>query len=209
MIKQCVDVSEDFSAVEPGELVWLPGHCGIYIGDGLAAESTFEPESGVQLQCVLPMGVKTGMPATGWVKHGKLPWISYEETEVSFPDDGARYRMIIENLTLGATTTLSAKLKEMGYLCAVEEMVWEKEREEAKPAPAPAEPVWEPKEGDIVRFHGGQQFGSANAAVGSARPAGLAKITKTAPGKLHPYHLVKTGQTGPYGWVDRSAFEKA
>lgn len=79
IIKACTDVSEDFSNIVPGELVWLPGHVGIYVGDGLAAESTFEPESGVQLQCVLPMGVKPGMPATGWVKHGRLPWISYVE----------------------------------------------------------------------------------------------------------------------------------
>lgn len=82
LIKQCTDVSTDFSNIMPGEYVWLPGHCGIYIGDGLAAESTFEPVSGVQLQAVLPMGNKPGYPATGWQKHGKLPWITYNTAPV-------------------------------------------------------------------------------------------------------------------------------
>ena len=82
MIKVCTEVSTDFSKIQPGELVWLPGHVGIYVGDGLAAEATFEPESKVQLQCVLPMGVKPGMPATGWQKHGKLPYVSYEQAPV-------------------------------------------------------------------------------------------------------------------------------
>lgn len=211
LIKQCIDVSEDFSTIVPGEVVWQSGHVGIYVGDGLAAEATFEPADGVQLQCVLPMGVKPGMPATGWVKHGKLPWISYEEVEDSFPDDGTRYRLTVENLTMDATIALAAKLKEMGYICAVEEMASEGEREEVTPAPTPQPEIkdeWNPKEGDIVQFKGGMQYGNSNATNGSERPAGLAKITKTAPGKLHPWHLVKTGSVGPYGWVDRDTFEQ-
>ena len=200
LIQICTEVSADFSTIVPGELVWLQGHVGIYVGDGMAAEATFEPVSGVQLQCVLPIGVKEGMPATGWVKHGKLPWVSYAEEP--FPDDGSRYRLTVENLTLDATVTLAAKLKELGYICFVEEMT------PAVAPPAP-EPVWEPAEGDIVQFKGGLQYGSANGTAGKERPAGLAKITKTAPGKLHPWHLVKTGKTGPYGWVDRDTFEKA
>lgn len=205
LIKQCAYVSEDFTTIVPGEYVWLPGHCGIYVGDGLAAEATFEPVSGVQLQAVLPMGEKPGYPATGWVKHGKLPWISYEENQASFPDDGSRYRLTVENLTMDDTVVLSAKLKEMGYLCSVEE------QEETAPAPAPQPEVkeeWNPQEGDVVQFKGGMQYGNANATSGSERPAGLAKITKFVPGKLHPWHLVKTGAQGPYGWVDRDTFEK-
>ena len=186
MIKACTDVSDDFSAIVPGELVWLPGHVGIYVGDGLAAESTFEPVSGVQLQAVLPMGVKAGYPATGWVKHGKLPWISYGE---------GLYRVRLTGVSGGELVELEAAAKSRGWALAAEAL-------------APVEPVWEPAVGDIVRFKGGTQYGSANAASGSQRPAALAKITKTAPGKAHPYHLVKTGAQGPYGWVDRNTFEK-
>lgn len=208
LIKQCIDVSEDFSTIVPGEFLWLPGHCGIYVGDGLAAEATFEPESGVQLQCVLPMGVKPGMPATGWVKHGKLPWISYEEEPEE--TDIHTYRVIVDNLpSKEAAEALTDHLSGMGFISQLEVSgTLEKAPETETPIPAPAEPTWEPKEGDIVHFKGGMQYSSANGDRGSERPAGLAKITKTAPGKLHPYHLVKTGSQGPYGWVDRNTFEK-
>ncbi|MBQ3147306.1 MAG: hypothetical protein IJB91_06205, partial [Oscillospiraceae bacterium] len=83
------------------------------------------------------------------------------------------------------------------------------EEKPAEPSPAPAEPAWEPEIGDIVQFKGGMQYGSSNSSAGSERPAGTAKITKIVPGKLHPYHLVKTGSQGPYGWVDRETFTKA
>ena len=82
------------------------------------------------------------------------------------------------------------------------------EEKPAEPAPKPEHP-WEPAVGDTVYFHGGMQYGNANAAEGSGRPAGQAKITKAALGKKHPYHLVKTGSVGPYGWVDAGTFTKA
>ena len=206
LIKQCIDVSEDFSTIQPGEYVWLPGHCGIYVGDGLAAEATFEPVSGVQLQAVLPMGVKTGYPATGWVKHGKLPWISYEaEPEET---DIYTYRVIVDNLpSKEAAEDLVQHLAGMEIIARME-VSGVLEKAPLEPAPTPTEPAWEPKEGDVVQFKGGTQYGSANSKDGSWRPAGLAKITKTAPGKLHPWHLVKMGTQGPYGWVDRDSFEK-
>ena len=207
LIKQCIDVSDDFSTIQPGEYVWLPGHCGIYVGDGLAAEATFEPESGVQLQAVLPMGVKDGYPATGWVKHGKLPWISYEAEE---KDDSNVYKVVVYADGLIDAEKKRQQLVAAGFSAVVEVVKPEQIPEEkpAEPSPAPAEPAWEPKEGDVVQFKGGTQYGSANSKDGSWRPAGLAKITKKAPGKLHPWHLVKMGAQGPYGWVDRDSFEK-
>ena len=187
MLKVCTDVSEDFSAIVPGELVWQPGHVGIYVGDGLAAEATFEPEEGVQLQCVLPMGVKPGKPATGWIKHGRLPWISYEVAEVS----QKRYRVILEGLTE----------QEVGAFADDPRAVVEEMERSAS--------AWTPKEGDIVLFRGGMQYSQSNGAAGNERSAGFAKITKVAPGALHPYHLVKTGSAGPYGWVDADSFVEA
>lgn len=77
MLKACADVSEDFSDIQIGEYVWMPGHCGIYIGDGLAVEATDADADGVQIQAVLAMGAVEGYPVTGWQKHGKLPYIQY------------------------------------------------------------------------------------------------------------------------------------
>ena len=39
-ITMCSDVSTDFSHIEIGEAVWMDGHIGVYIGDGLAVECT-------------------------------------------------------------------------------------------------------------------------------------------------------------------------
>ena len=77
MIGSCAMVSTDFSNIEPGEAVWLPGHIGIYVGDGLVAEATPAWEDGVQITAcnqAIP-----GYNRRDWVKHGKLPWITYEE----------------------------------------------------------------------------------------------------------------------------------
>lgn len=192
LMRQCTDVSEDFSTIVPGEYVWLPGHCGIYVGGGLAAEATFEPVSGVQLQAVLPMGAKEGYPATGWKKHGKLPWITYDQ------EPEKCYKVTLEGVKESNVRELEILAKAYDWGMTAEEM-------EQSVAPVPG---WEPKEGDIVHFKGGMQYSSSNSSSGSERSAGLAKITKIAPGKKHPYHLVKTGAQGPYGWVDRESFEK-
>ena len=198
MVKVCTEVSSDFSNIVPGELVWQPGHVGIYVGDGLAAEATYEPVEGVQLQCVLPMGVKPGMPATGWQKHGKLPWVTYDAQ----PEEEKVYRVTLEGVSSAELKELEATAKAKGWKYDAVEIAGEKP---AAPAPVPA---WEPAVGDRVYFKGGTQYGNANAASGNERPAGQATVTKIASGKLHPYHLVKTGKAGPYGWVDRETFEE-
>lgn len=43
-----------------------------------------------------------------------------------------------------------------------------------------------------------------------AAAAGEAIITRVyTPGQSkHPYHLKRTGKTGPYGWVDTGTFKK-
>jgi len=76
MIKLCKDVSTDFSNILPGEAVWIPGHIGVYIGDGLVIESTPAWDNKVQITSCL--NVKNGTPGRKWDKHGKLPWIEYE-----------------------------------------------------------------------------------------------------------------------------------
>lgn len=78
IIKKCSDVSTDFSAIAVGELLWMDGHVGIYIGDGLAVECTPRWKNGVQVTAVHNMGKKSGYNGRSWTKHGKLPYVRYE-----------------------------------------------------------------------------------------------------------------------------------
>ena len=77
MIKVCQDVSTDFSNIQVGEAVWMKGHIGVYIGDGLAVECTPKWKDGVQITAVHNIDKKTGYNGRKWTKHGKLPYVSY------------------------------------------------------------------------------------------------------------------------------------
>lgn len=86
MIKQCTGVSTNFKNIEVGEIVWCSGHVGVYIGDGLAVECTPRWQNKVQITAVGNIGKKAGYNTRTWVKHGKLPYISYgeEKTEKKY-----------------------------------------------------------------------------------------------------------------------------
>lgn len=77
MISLCKGVTTDFTAIEVGELLWMKGHVGIYIGDGLAVECTTAWKNCVQITAVHNIGKKTGYNGRKWTKHGKLPYVSY------------------------------------------------------------------------------------------------------------------------------------
>jgi LysM repeat protein len=77
MINRCSGVSTDFSHISVGEAVWMSGHIGIYIGDGLAVECTPAWANKVQITAVGNIGKKSGYNTRTWVKHGKLPWVKY------------------------------------------------------------------------------------------------------------------------------------
>lgn len=81
MIQLCKEVSTDFSKIEVGEAVWLKGHIGVYIGDGLAVESTPAWKNCVQVTAVHNIGKKSGCKGRKWTKHGKLPFVSYDASE--------------------------------------------------------------------------------------------------------------------------------
>ena len=76
MIALCSGVSTNFSSIEPGEAVWIPGHIGIYIGNGEVIETTPAWENGTQT---------TKLSARKWEKHGKLPFINYIREVVPTP----------------------------------------------------------------------------------------------------------------------------
>lgn len=69
MIKKCLSVTDNIDHILPGEAVWMPGHIGVYLGDGKVIESTPRWKNGVQI---------TSIKIRAWRKHGKLPWVKYE-----------------------------------------------------------------------------------------------------------------------------------
>lgn len=79
MIRQCKGVTDDFRDIVSGAAVWMPGHIGLYIGDGLAVECTPKWANGVQITAVGNLGKKTGYNTRTWKKWGILPYVSYEE----------------------------------------------------------------------------------------------------------------------------------
>ena len=86
MIKVCSEVSTNFSNIVVGEAVWMSGHIGIYIGNGLAVECTPAWNNKVQITAVKNIGNKNGYNSRKWTSHGKLPYVDYSDnTTVTTP----------------------------------------------------------------------------------------------------------------------------
>ena len=87
MIAKCSEISTkfDLDTMVPGEMLWMKGHAGIYIGGGLAVECSPAWENKVQITAC-NTNIK-GYNRRNWTKHGKLPWIEYvkEERETYVP----------------------------------------------------------------------------------------------------------------------------
>ena len=77
MFSVCKEASTDFSRIEIGEVVWMKGHVGIYVGNGLAVECTPSWKNCVQITAC--NCTKSGYNRRNWTKHGKLPYITYEK----------------------------------------------------------------------------------------------------------------------------------
>ena len=88
-IRQCSDVTTDFSSITVGEAVWCSGHIGLYIGDKLAVECTPRWKNCVQITAIGNMGGKPGYNSRTWTKHGKMPWVDYAGAAVDGKPGGA------------------------------------------------------------------------------------------------------------------------
>lgn len=78
--KLCYEVSTDFSKIVPGEVVWMDGHVGYYVGNGEVIECTSAWESKVLKSNLGNLGFKTGHWRT-WTKHGKLKVVDYGDSK--------------------------------------------------------------------------------------------------------------------------------
>lgn len=90
VIQMCREVSTDFSGIVPGEAVWMSGHIGVYVGDGVVVESTPRWNWGVQRSTCLNVAGKRIPGTVGsreWTKHGKLPWVDYAPVEQKKEED--------------------------------------------------------------------------------------------------------------------------
>lgn len=106
MFSRCTEQSSDFSHIEVGEAVWMQGHIGVYIGDGLAVECTPAWENGVQITaCNCSVA---GYHRRDWTKHGKLPYVTYSEEKQMY-----RVRKTWEDVSsqIGAYTVFDNAIK--------------------------------------------------------------------------------------------------
>lgn len=114
MFEGCTEQSRDFSKIEPGEFLWLDGHCGVYLGDGLAIESTPKWKDGVQITAVANIGKKKGYESRTWTYHGHLRYVDYSGVQPTpTPTDyvvGKDYKVICKDtLNVRADASVSAR----------------------------------------------------------------------------------------------------
>lgn len=114
-------------------------------------------------------------------------------------EDVGTYEVRVGKYTKTEAEAVAKKLTEQGYSASVVGISED----------VPVEKEWKPAVGDVVKFTGNKQYTSSDSETVRGAVAGVARITAMAPGKKHPYHLVRTGDTGPYGWVDAGTFTKA
>ena len=76
-IQLCTDVSRNFKNIKIGEAVWMSGHIGVYIGNGLVIECSPRWKNSVQITCCANVKTRAGYHSRTWTKHGKIPWLIY------------------------------------------------------------------------------------------------------------------------------------
>lgn len=78
----CSCVTRDMKQLRKGMVVWMPGHIGIYCGDGVVVESSPRWENGIQrtypVGCPVPN--KHHLNQRKWIKCGYLYWVDYSNT---------------------------------------------------------------------------------------------------------------------------------
>lgn len=102
--------SSDFSTIIPGELVWMKGHVGVYVGNGKVVECSPRWLNCVQYSNLGNTGNRFGN-YRNWTKHGRLPWVEYNLTpEGEKPQDGAPAQpQTYHTVTKGDTLSKIAK----------------------------------------------------------------------------------------------------
>lgn len=111
----CTKVSKDWTAVPVGACLFMPGHMGVYIGDGLAVESTPIWADGVQTTHVWNISKKGRGNGRNWTQWGLIPYVDYKEDEMSKEEIR---EIIVETMKEEIPGMIRGYLKELGKLPA-------------------------------------------------------------------------------------------
>lgn len=116
LINRCYNVSTNFANIERGDVVWIKGHVGIYIGNGKVIECTPGWQNKVQYSALGNHGTISGLPTRVWTKHGKMPYIKYDGSDNMDFDKYVRYGLILKQGAKGdAVKSLQQDLIDLGY----------------------------------------------------------------------------------------------
>ena len=74
----------DFSNIQPGAAVWIPGHIGVYVGGGKVIECSPRWKNCVQYTNLGNIGNKTGNWRE-WKEWGLIPFLDYNEEKKEEP----------------------------------------------------------------------------------------------------------------------------
>lgn len=116
IITFCSDVSTDFNNIIPGELVWMQGHVGVYVGNGKVIECTTKWDCCVQESNLANLGYTTGK-SRAWVKHGKLPYVNYNKETIEEEKPAFTKKVLKRGSTGEDVATLIELLTSKGYPC--------------------------------------------------------------------------------------------
>lgn len=118
MFAACSSKSADFTNIEVGEAVWMDGHIGVYIGNGLAIECS--PKWGNCVQITACNRDVYGYNRRNWTKHGKLPYITYTKTNVNEETEevcNVEIKVLKKGAKGSAVKALQTLLIGYGYSC--------------------------------------------------------------------------------------------
>lgn len=82
-LRVCTKVSNDWSQIIPGACLFMPGHMGVYIGDGKAVECTPIWKDGCQITRVDNITSKGRANGRTWNKWGLIPYLDYGEEDMT------------------------------------------------------------------------------------------------------------------------------
>ena len=98
IVKYLQGVTTDFTNIIPGAVVHMPGHVGVYVGDGKVIECTPKWTNDVQYSNLGNLGYTTGH-FRNWTNWGLLPWVGYsatnaDEKPVNEPNTDAEWHVV-------------------------------------------------------------------------------------------------------------------